>query len=100
MSNEDVYTKFKSSVDLGMGIIYMVVSYYASQTAFIIEEYGLGLVYTISLLFFLYGVFRIYRGFIALKAGMKPRNRSSNALQQRYKEREAAIKQDETEKPM
>lgn len=97
MSNDAVYTRFRSSVDIGMGLIYMVVSYYASQTAFIIEEYGRGLVYSIALLFFLYGLFRIYRGYIALRGAMTSKHRAGNRMQ-RYKEREAAIKQEEVDK--
>lgn len=97
MASDTVYTQFKSAVDIGMGVIYMVVSYYASQTGYIVEEYGRGLVYTIALLFFLYGLFRIYRGYIALRGAMESKHRAGNPMQ-RFKEREAAIKQEEVDK--
>jgi hypothetical protein len=57
-----VYNQFKSSMDIGMGFMYMVISGYAMNTNFIIEKYGKSTVWTIAFLFIAYGLFRIYRG--------------------------------------
>jgi len=61
-NNNKVYNQFKSSMDIGMGLMYMVISGYAMNTNFIIEKYGQSTVWTIAILFIAYGLFRIYRG--------------------------------------
>lgn len=99
MANHDVYARFRASVDTGMGIIYMVVSYYATQTAYIVENYGKGLSYSISLLFFLYGVFRVYRGFDAIRQSMKPEPKPQDRMA-RFKAREAEIQENSAENSM
>lgn len=93
MSKSDVYGRFRASVDMGMGVIYMVVSFFATQTAYIVENYGKGLSYSISLLFFLYGVFRVYRGFDAIRQSMKPEDKPQDKMA-RFKAREQAINQE------
>lgn len=99
MANLNVYERFRASVDMGMGIIYMVVSYYATQTAYIVENYGKGLSYTISLLFFLYGIFRVYRGFESIRQSMKPEPKPEDRMA-RFKAREAEIQEDSAENSM
>jgi hypothetical protein len=61
------YTSFKSSLDLSMGILYIIIAGYATQMPFIIEAYGKKTVYIIGGLFVLYGLFRFYRGFVGIK---------------------------------
>ena len=99
MSKSDVYGRFRASVDIGMGVIYMVVSFYATQTAYIVENYGKGLSYSISLLFFMYGLFRVYRGFNAIKQSMKPEEKPQDRMA-RFKAREAEIQENSAENSM
>jgi hypothetical protein len=57
-----VYGQFRSSIDLAMGVLYMIISGYAMKTKFILELYGKTVVWILASLFILYGLFRIYRG--------------------------------------
>ncbi len=69
--DESIYDNFRASVDLGMGLIYIIISVYASLTPYIIEAYGSTTVYTIATLFALYGLFRMYRGFLKMQQFFK-----------------------------
>ncbi|HMN32674.1 MAG: hypothetical protein IT215_08990 [Chitinophagaceae bacterium] len=62
---------FKSSLDIGMGFLYIIIPAYAFAMPSIIEQYGKGTVYTIGGLFIFYGGFRIFRGLMALQKFFK-----------------------------
>lgn len=72
MSHEDrsgkIYSHFRTSLDLGMGVLYLVISgmiltlkYFGSMAL------GNNLAYALGGLMFLYGLFRIYRGVMGLR---------------------------------
>ncbi len=66
---------FKSSLDIGMGVLYILIPIYALLIPSISEQYGKGLVYSLGVLFILYGGFRIYRGIFALQKSLKRNSR-------------------------
>jgi len=68
------YVLFKSTLDMAMGVLYILISGYAMKMGFIIERYGKTTVYVIASLFIFYGVFRIVRGVLLLRTKRK-RNR-------------------------
>lgn len=73
------YVSFRASVDIAMGFLYMFISFYCMSLTMIIEEYGKATVYTLGVLFILYGLFRLYRGLIKLKElFIKPTRSRSN----------------------
>jgi hypothetical protein len=61
---QQIYRLFKSSFDLAMGVVYLLVSLYASQMPFLIQQYGKTTVWWICALFFGYGLFRIVRSIL------------------------------------
>ena len=66
-SRNNVYGQFKSSMDIGMGVLYIIISGYAMNMKFIIDRYGKTLVWGIAILFILYGISRIVRGILFYK---------------------------------
>ncbi len=73
---------FKSSLDIGMGFLYIIIPAYAFAIPSIIEQYGKGTVYTIGGLFIFYGGFRIVRGILALQKFFKKDSRISKRNQE------------------
>jgi hypothetical protein len=69
-NSNKAYGQFRSSLDMAMGLLYIVISGYAMKMNFIIEEYGKTSVWVIASLFIFYGVFRIIRGLLFFR---KPR---------------------------
>ncbi len=63
--HSSAYDHFKFSMDIGMGVLYIIISGYAMKMNFIIEKYGKQTVWIIASLFILYGSFRIVRGGIS-----------------------------------
>ena len=59
--------QFRTSVDIAMGVIYVLIPLYAMQMSFILETYGSTTVGILAGLFICYGLFRIYRGFKRIK---------------------------------
>jgi hypothetical protein len=69
-----IYSQFRTSLDFGMGIMYILIA----SMILTIKYFGTmaldaSFAYILGTLMLLYGVFRIYRGFSAL------RNRKRNA---------------------
>jgi len=64
-SSNKAYKQFRSSIDMAMGVMYIVISAYAMKMNFIIEEYGKTTVWVIASLFIGYGIFRIIRGVLS-----------------------------------
>lgn len=58
---------FRSAADLAMGTLYVVVSVYCIKMPLLRENYGNGTVYSLGILFSLYGIFRLYRGGLRMK---------------------------------
>ena len=64
---QSVYKQFRSSLDIGMGVMYVTISLYALKIPGIMENYGSTLVRVFVALFVFYGAFRILRGGISLR---------------------------------
>ena len=62
------YVLFKSSLDMAMGVLYIIISGYAMKMDFIIERYGKTTVYVIAGLFIFYGGFRMVRGILLFRS--------------------------------
>jgi len=79
--NEKTNLSFRSSLDIGMGILYLIIPAYAFAMPALIEQYGKTSVYVIGGLFILYGFIRIGRGFFALqKILYRPSKKNSQRL--------------------
>jgi hypothetical protein len=70
---------FKASVDLAMGLLYIVIAIYCFLFPAVLEQFGNMNFRWILSLFGLYGVFRIYRGMIGLKKSTKSTSRESSS---------------------
>lgn len=70
------YSGFRSGMDVGMGVIYILVGSIAFYwTLEGILNYNKAIAYMISTLIVLYGVFRVYRGAtVLLQRGKKDRD--------------------------
>jgi Gpi18-like mannosyltransferase len=66
-SQNKAYVAFRATVDIAMGVLYCTISLYAMQQIFLLEKYGKNTVFTIGILFSLYGIFRLVRGGIKFK---------------------------------
>lgn len=64
---QKAYKQFRASIDMAMGVFYIIIPIYAMRMQFIVEAYGKSLVYTISGLFIAYGIFRIIRSIMAFR---------------------------------
>ncbi len=62
---------FKASVDLAMGLLYIVIAVYCLIFPAVLEQFGKIDFRWILGLFGLYGIFRIYRGILGLKKSIK-----------------------------
>lgn len=62
---------FKASVDLAMGVLYIVIAVYCFLFPHVLEQFGKMDFRWILGLFGLYGVFRIYRGITGLKKSLE-----------------------------
>jgi len=73
------YTTFRVTVDMAMGSLYIFISVYCMQFPALLEEYGKATVYSLGALFSLYGLFRLFRGYVKARQLMKngPPRRSS-----------------------
>lgn len=66
---------FKGSMDLFMGAVYVAVAGFVWRFPSALDQFGKVPVGAFSLLFGAYGVFRIYRGWVSIKAMMQQRKR-------------------------
>jgi hypothetical protein len=66
-TTNNAYEQFRSSIDMAMGIMYIVISAYATKMNFIIAAYGKTTVWVIASLFIAYGIFRIIRGVLSFR---------------------------------
>ncbi|MBL7774081.1 MAG: hypothetical protein JNM95_14550 [Chitinophagaceae bacterium] len=64
---------FKGSMDLFMGAIYVAVSVFVWKFPSAMDQFGKVPVGAFSILFGLYGVFRIYRGWSSIRVMMNKR---------------------------
>jgi hypothetical protein len=69
---------FKASVDLAMGILYIVIAIYCFLFPAVFEQFGSKEFRWILALFGLYGLFRLYRGMLGLKKSTKRTRRDSS----------------------
>ena len=69
---------FKASVDLAMGLLYIVIAIYCFLFPAVLEQFGSKEFRWILALFGLYGVFRMYRGILGLKKSTKRNRRDSS----------------------
>jgi hypothetical protein len=69
---------FKASVDLAMGILYIVIAIYCFLFPAVLEQFGSKEFRWILALFGLYGLFRLYRGMLGLKKSTKRTRRDSS----------------------
>ncbi|MBL7766651.1 MAG: hypothetical protein JNJ58_11185 [Chitinophagaceae bacterium] len=74
-SGDRIQDQFRSSLDLAMGVLYIIVAAYAAATPMIQERFGKQTVYLLGALFAAYGLFRVYRGFVAIRRQMNPGRR-------------------------
>ncbi|MBK7762368.1 MAG: hypothetical protein IPI46_03215 [Bacteroidetes bacterium] len=64
---QKAYKQFRASIDMAMGLIYIIIPIYAMNMQFIVAAYGKSLVYTIGGLFIAYGLFRMIRSLMAFR---------------------------------
>jgi hypothetical protein len=69
---------FKASVDLAMGILYIVIAIYCFLFPAVLEQFGSKEFRWILALFGFYGLFRLYRGMLGLKKSTKRTRRDSS----------------------
>ncbi len=64
----DAYSKFRGSLHIGMGVMYLIIGSLVLYIKYFgTMELSSGLAYTLGSLMVLYGLFRLWRGIVAIR---------------------------------
>lgn len=64
----DAYLKFRGSMHMGMGVLYIIIGSLVLYIKYFgTMELSSGLAYTLGTMMVLYGIFRLWRGIVAMR---------------------------------
>lgn len=64
--NKNIYETTRTYVDVFMGILYVIISFFVLKIPELKERFGNSTVYIFFALFLIYGTWRTYRGVMAI----------------------------------
>lgn len=64
--NKNIYETTRTYVDVFMGVLYIIIAFFVFKIPELRERFGNSTVYIFFALFLIYGIWRTYRGVVAI----------------------------------